>query len=383
MMWTAKHEPKNMNELVVNNDTVKRFERFVKDFAKEKKKALLLWGPTGVGKTLLATLYAKENNYELIELNASNERSKKNIEETLKNAVLTGSIFGKKKIVLIDEIDCTSRQDYGFIPAIIEIIKITKHPLILTATDYWDSSLSNLRKHALGLEVKPSNLESRVLRLKKILGKTPFDDAAVKKIVEKNENDFRAAINDAQTLSSTGSVTLENLKTSGGRIKKSELKDAVHKTLTSKNLEESFKELMNADAEPRDLLTWIGENMENYSAKLEKYKTLSDADVFSGRIIRRQYWRLLYYQTVMLSGINNLKGSVKYPELFKRLFITRSKRAKADSITKKLGAQLHASKNKVSKNYLPLLKRMSRKELESLELDAEEINYLTSKSSLE
>jgi len=232
MMWTIKHQPKTVDELVISEETKKRFLKFVLEHKKEKKKSLLLWGEIGIGKTLLPITFAKENNYEIIELNASTQRSKKMIEENLKNMVTTASIFGKKKIILIDEIDCLGRTDRGALDAIIKAIGITQHPIIITAQDYWNSKISKLRKYVLGLEIKSSSQQSKLNFLKKILRleKSVYEEEALNELIR--DNDFRAVINDAHVLHYAGGITTKNLTTLSGRRKKQNVKNTVHRTLT-------------------------------------------------------------------------------------------------------------------------------------------------------
>ena len=378
MMWTQKHKPKNLKELVVHKDTVSRFTKFVENHDKEKKKALLLWGEIGIGKTLLPTIYSKEKGYDLTELNASTQRSKKVIQESLKNMVTTASLFGNKKIILIDEVDCMGRSDHGGLRAIIEAIKITKFPIILTAQDYWNTKLSKLRKHVLGLETKPASAETRLEFAEKILKKekTFYELGALKKLM--TSTDLRGVINDLQTLHNAGGVTTKNMGAVGYRNRKQELKTMIHRTLTSKSFADSLKELSSTEDDLRNITTWMNENLPYYSARKNHYELLSASDVFNGRIMRRQYWRMAYYQRLLMAGINSLEGkSVKYPEIIRRMFITRSKRAKKDSVTEKLGAYLHTSKNKTGKYYLNWVGRLGE-QLEQLELDKEEINYLKS-----
>ena len=60
----------------------------------QKKKAAFLYGPSGCGKTILVKALAKKHNLELIEVNASDYRTKEQIEEKVGNAtraVLTAS----------------------------------------------------------------------------------------------------------------------------------------------------------------------------------------------------------------------------------------------------------------------------------------------------
>lgn len=62
-------------------------------------KAALLSGPPGVGKTTSAHLVCKELGFDVVELNASDARSKRTLEnvvsELLTNKVLAGYATGK------------------------------------------------------------------------------------------------------------------------------------------------------------------------------------------------------------------------------------------------------------------------------------------------
>ena len=65
------------------------------------KRALILNGPVGVGKTCLAIALAKEFNLELFELNASDLKNRKKLEKSLKghDAIIHlahGRIYGAR-----------------------------------------------------------------------------------------------------------------------------------------------------------------------------------------------------------------------------------------------------------------------------------------------
>ena len=77
-MWSEKYRPQSFTDLLGNEDARKSFVGW---FEKWKKgtKPLLLVGPPGIGKTTLANLAGKNFGYDMISLNASDVRNKKNI----------------------------------------------------------------------------------------------------------------------------------------------------------------------------------------------------------------------------------------------------------------------------------------------------------------
>ncbi|KAL3195830.1 hypothetical protein MRX96_015717 [Rhipicephalus microplus] len=72
-------------------------------------KAALLSGAPGIGKTTTATLAAREAGYSILEMNASDTRSKKSlaehVAETLKNRTFTESGTTSKHVLIMDEVD--------------------------------------------------------------------------------------------------------------------------------------------------------------------------------------------------------------------------------------------------------------------------------------
>ena len=151
--WTAKYAPMTV-ETVPQPAVVKDVLAFMAAFP--KRRALLLVGPSGVGKTALVCALAAQQNLEIVETNASDFRTADEIEAKVGGAARQASLFGTKKLILVDEIDGISgTKDRGGIPALVKIIEKTAFPMILTASDISDKRYNPIAKLCSVVTVPP------------------------------------------------------------------------------------------------------------------------------------------------------------------------------------------------------------------------------------
>ena len=137
-LWTDKYFPKSLSEFIGNSEIVKALDSWANEWNSGKQgKPLLLYGQTGSGKTALAHLIARINGWQVFELNASDFRTKEIIERLAGAAALNASFTGKPRLVLLDEIDGLQSSDKGGAAAIVNVLKQSQNPVVLTANEIY------------------------------------------------------------------------------------------------------------------------------------------------------------------------------------------------------------------------------------------------------
>ena len=105
-LWTEKHSPKSLNEVIGNSNAIEKIKQWATAWSKGKKqKPLFLHGVTGIGKTAAVQALVNDFDFELLELNASDDRDAKKIEKIAGLSSVSATFSGKKRLILFDEID--------------------------------------------------------------------------------------------------------------------------------------------------------------------------------------------------------------------------------------------------------------------------------------
>ncbi|VVB74572.1 Replication factor C large subunit [uncultured archaeon] len=355
-LFTDKYVPKNFEEFIGNVEIVERAIAWAKVWQEgTRQKPLFLYGASGVGKTALAFLIAKEMGWQLFEMNASDLRDKESIEKIAGAATSNSSLFGGKRLILLDEVDGLQSQDRGGAGAINSIIKEANNPVILTANDAYDKKLVSLRTTTEMLEFKKINYLSIAKHLRGVAAKEniEFDEEAVKELAKNCGGDMRSALLDIQSLAPK--VTIENVRALSFRERKEKVFPVMGKIFKGRSIKEIKDAVDSADVSADMLSLWVEENIPRQFDAIDAgraFDVLSRADVFNGRIMNRQHWGFLKYSIFLSTagvGLSKTKDyhsfiPMAFPSILSSLSSSSSKREMRKRIAAKIGEKMHCSR---------------------------------------
>ncbi|KAK0534552.1 DNA replication factor C complex subunit Rfc1 [Tilletia horrida] len=228
-LWTVKYAPRSVKDIVANKTNVEKLQKWLNSWSANLKcgfkkpgkdamgtfRAVLISGPPGIGKTTTAHLVAKLEGFDPIELNASDARSKKLVEmslkDTLDNANLDSFLKGKpmnesmtggiritpKTCLIMDEVDGMSGGDRGGVGAINALIKKTKVPIICICNDRRNKKMQPFERTCFSMPFRKPETKMILSRMMTIAFKEgiKIPGEVMNQLIESAEGDLRLVIN--------------------------------------------------------------------------------------------------------------------------------------------------------------------------------------------
>ncbi|WP_268543898.1 AAA family ATPase [Candidatus Nitrosotenuis cloacae] len=312
-MWSEKHRPQLISDMVGNEDARKSFVEWLTKW-KKGTKPILLVGPPGIGKTTLAHIAAKEFGYDLVGLNASDVRNKANIKEILTPLLGNTSLLGKV-LIFVDEVDgIHGRADFGGVEALIDILKEPTVPIILAANNDQSDKMKSIKKTAKTIHLKPLPPRLLGLYLHKVLkdegGK--LSPGSMIKIIMDSRGDIRSLLNMAQAhVTGFEPATEKSFETL-------DVEAAVNAFFKAKSREEAQVVLYSLRIDPREKINAFYSSIVTSNITAEEMARMLDimskADILYGRIMRTQEWRLLRYIDNILINLYAENAPIQYSQ---------------------------------------------------------------------
>ena len=372
-MWSEKYRPQCMTELVGNEDSRKLFVEWFQKWRKGTKP-LLIVGPPGTGKTSLANLASRDFGYDMIGLNASDVRNKKNIQEILEPILGNQTVLGEP-MIFIDEVDgIHGRSDYGGVEALINILKEATIPIILAANYDKSDKMKKIKKAVTTIYTRP--LSPRLLRLylNMILEKesVKINPGNLIKLISESNGDIRSLINSAQALVTGFEPLMEK------SFESLDVEDGINAFYKAKSINEARVVLYSMRIDPREKINaFYSSIISSGASNLEldaSLQIISDADILFGRIMKTQEWRLLRYLDAILLNLYKKDSVVRYSRYnlsWPVLNRIRWDGSKLKSIASNLSKKLHISSSTFATFYLPYILFCMKND--SLELEFDEV----------
>ena len=372
MMWSEVYRPMKVQQMIGNEGARLAVVKWLSGWV-DGSRPLLLIGPPGVGKTTLVHTLSQQFNYDLIELNASDNRNKIGIENRITPIFSNEGLFGRKMLLFLDEVDGISgREDTGGIDSLINIMKEPTIPVIMAANTK-NTKIKDLAKICKVIEL--NSIPPRLLMLfldhvlKEEKEQLSLDDKV--SVVNNSKGDIRSMLNNAQS-------KCAGYNSTHGDTFEIDIAEAINGYFSTSGLEEAKNFLSQADAtylDPRfgmsaeerrkDMINALFSSIVSSPIDLEgladALAVLSKIDVIVGRIGQNRYWRLMKYLDVMIAyglfsstrhkGIKYNQYSVIWP-LMKPIFI-RGQYMK--NLLSALSKQTHVTKSIFGSIYFPYL----------------------------
>ncbi|MGD6852720.1 MAG: replication factor C large subunit [Candidatus Bathyarchaeia archaeon] len=401
LLWVEKYRPQKIEDVTGNDEAKALFLEWLKN-KRHTKKAVLLYGPAGVGKTTLVLAAAKELGFTVIEMNASDTRNEKAINAIAKPATsykaldnFSGSAKTGGNVLFLDEVDgIAGNEDRGGVSAIIKIVEDSLVPVIMAANDPDIQKLRPLKKVCLLVRFQQVRIPLIIALLQKIclLEHVKAEFEALERIAQNSKGDVRSAVNDLQSLSEENhSLTLQDTMMLSSRNKDISMDDTLRGYFAVESIAQASSLLSYSGVDYDDFLLSVSDNLpKRYTDMVElaqAYEYVSQADLFRGRI-GTENWHLLkyFFNALAEAAAVNPKSYKPFtfitpPIRIITLFWTKGKRNTLDAICGKIGAKCHVSHEIAKESYVPYIKLMLQKKRSNplaawFEFTPEEVDFL-------
>eukprot|EP01060_Flectonema_neradi_P032114 TRINITY_DN5045_c0_g1_i2.p1 TRINITY_DN5045_c0_g1~~TRINITY_DN5045_c0_g1_i2.p1 ORF type:complete len:866 (+),score=234.15 TRINITY_DN5045_c0_g1_i2:187-2784(+) len=319
-LWADKYAPTSTSQILGHGARVADLKSWLQAWKQNAKSfdpkakgpwkpAVVISGPPGIGKTTTATLIAKECGYDVVEFNASDQRSKKTLRETVSTAVGNKSILSmmssskskpeKDVLLLMDEI---GGLDRGGTTELIDMVKRAQTPIILICNDKYSQKLKSLVGNCIDMPFSRPPKHIVASYLKKLLREregVDLHEQALIETVESGGNDLRCILNNLQMWCKTkNKISYDdmqrNQKTANKDTDMSPFQSAQRLFRTKLNWPQTQSLYFNNDLLGlfvQENYIYSGANIPNRVSTLATVsRSLSSADVMEARMRRENNW---------------------------------------------------------------------------------------------
>jgi replication factor C large subunit len=392
MDWAEKYRPRRLADLVGNAPAVRAMYEWARSWERGKKP-LLLHGKPGTGKTSAAHALARDLGWEVIELNASDQRTREVISRIAGEGAVTASLSGAaRRLILLDEVDnLHGTADRGGAREILGVIRTARQPVILVANDLYGIP-PEIRSRCEPVLFRAVQARQMVPRLKFICSGEGIAclEAALLRIAGGSGGDLRAAINMLQGVSEGKARLEEEDLVSSPKDDRISIFDLVLSVFRGTGEADLLAGARAAEEPPETVLQWIEgalPHLPDARSRALAYRWVARADEYLGLTFRRQNYSLWRYAgALMLLGTSlaaagrGIHARLMPPGRWRRISSHRRQQAVRESLLRKIEARAHIPREALRGEQLTLLTLLIEARpvvhARDLSLDADDLTLL-------
>jgi len=392
MDWAEKYRPQHLRDIVGNSSAVRQMADWARNWTRDSPP-LILYGKPGIGKTSSVYALATDMGWEVLELNASDQRTKAIIERIAGAGSTTMSLTGaSRKLIIFDEADnLHGNADRGGAKAIIEIIKNTRQPVILIANDLYGLA-KEIKKLCEPVQFRALQARSVAARLREICSAEMVrcDRDVAAGIAETAGGDMRAAVNMLYAAAiGTDEIDSEGVATSN-KDDRSTIYGLVGTVMKGREDDNTLLTISRELSDtPDTVIQWLeaaAGQIPDPVSQNQAWQSLARADEFIGYTYRRQYYTLWKYASaISLIGTAGAAGGcgvherIMPPERWRRMSQGKKQKAIRRSLLTKLSASVHIPEDTLRGEFLTPISLLVEKDPEffvkELNLDRDELDF--------
>lgn len=411
--WTEKYRPQTLADIVGNPGAAAALKQWAESWNQgiPEKRAVLIIGSPGIGKTSSAEALARDMGWSIVEMNASDQRTGDAIREVAQRAAITNTFSadgeyhpatkGGRNLIVLDEADSLyGNADRGALPAINDLVKNAQQPVVLIVNDSYDLLHKSAAIKSGTLQItfrKPTAkaVEGALGRIAKAEN-VPVEPGALAKIAANADGDLRAAIRDLESLAhGQPAVSAAAADQLSSREDRNDMYDLMGAVFRHRDPAQALQILRRADTDPGTIELWLDENypyeMPETGDLVRGAERMAKIDLCLGWVTRRMNYGFWSYANQMMTyGMIDARHSdrvsyerFRFPSYLMQMSRSKAVRGVRNSAGLKLGVWLHTASQAMQSEELPYLQLLARQNptlrvtmIREAGLEPEELGFL-------